>query len=259
VTATAGAVREPGRGGRPRLLSYVGRWGRARRWLPDDARVVVDVGCAFGYGTAALQGRGGSGRRVIGVERDPDHVLEAARRFPHLSVLAGDATALPLEDRSADAVVLLDVLEHLPDPQAAIAEARRVLRTGGAIVISVPHRGPLARIDALNVYPVLRQRFRSWQPLEPADETGPDGHRHFTLAEVEELLGPDFVVDRSARTGLGLTELVHLSLLVVFKGLARWRTGYRATLPLHFLVYLVDDLVPAGPAGYHLTVRARLA
>jgi hypothetical protein len=42
---------------RPRLLSYLGRWGRARRWLPADARRVIDVGCAFGYGTVALAAR----------------------------------------------------------------------------------------------------------------------------------------------------------------------------------------------------------
>jgi SAM-dependent methyltransferase len=241
---------------RRRLLSYVGRWGRARRWLPPEARVVADVGCASGYGTAALTGAGRSRRRVIGVERDPDHLSEAARRFPWLPVVEGDAAALPFEDGSLDAVVMLDVLEHVPDPRAVVAEIRRVLSPGGALVLSVPHRGLFARLDSLNVYPALQRRFPSWQPVEPADETGPDGHRHFALEELEELFGDRFVVDRMARTGLGLAELAHLTLLVTFKGLLRWRAAYRALLPLHFLVYLLDDLVPAGPLGYHLTIRA---
>src|SRR5581483_7826543 len=221
--------------------------------LPDDARVVLDVGCAFGYGTAALAA---GGRRVIGVERSPDHIREAAQRFPWLQVLEGDAEALPVADRSVDAVVMLDVLEHVPDPHAALVEAHRVLRPGGMIVLSVPHCGLLARIDALNVYPALRRRFRSWQPLEPADETGPAGHHHFETEEIRNLLGSGFVVSRTARTGIGLTELVHLALLVAFKGLLRSRSAYRALLPLHLLVYLIDDLIPAGRYGYHLTVEA---
>lgn len=241
---------------RPRLLSFVGRWGRARRWLPENARLALDVGCAFGYGTAALAGTRRSRRRVIGVERDPDHIHEAARRFPWLTVLEGDASALPVEDASVDAVVMLDVLEHVPEPRVLLAEAHRVLRAGGALVLSVPHRGLLAPLDALNVYPGLQRRFPSWQPLEPADETGPAGHRHFTIDELGELLGDRFVIDRTSRTGVGLAELVHLGLLVGFKGLIRSRAAYRALLPLHFLVYLLDDLVPAGRLGYHLTVRA---
>ena len=52
---------------------------------------------------------------------------------------------------------------------------------------------------------------------------------------------------------------MHLTLLVTFRGLLNWRGAYRAFLPVHFLVYLVDDLVPAGPLGYHLTVRATVA
>ena len=58
VSTAAFAVPDDGAPTRPRLLSYVGRWGRARRWLPPEARVVADVGCASGYGTAALTGTG---------------------------------------------------------------------------------------------------------------------------------------------------------------------------------------------------------
>ena len=56
---------------RPRILSYVGRWGRARRWLPEDALRVLDIGCSFAYGSAAIQAGGPEGRVVVGVERDP--------------------------------------------------------------------------------------------------------------------------------------------------------------------------------------------
>ncbi len=50
----------------------------------------------------------------------------------------GDAHALPIRDRCAGTVALLDVLEHIPEPGAVIAEAFRVLRPGGTALISYP-------------------------------------------------------------------------------------------------------------------------
>jgi SAM-dependent methyltransferase len=51
-----------------------------------------------------------------------------------------DATALPFPDGSFNAVALLYVLYHLPDPALALAEARRVLRSGGLVAVAAPSR-----------------------------------------------------------------------------------------------------------------------
>jgi SAM-dependent methyltransferase len=241
---------------RPRLLSYVGRWGRAARWLPDDALRVLDIGCSFAYGCAAIQARGSEGRVVVGVERDPEHLRGAQEHFPWITVLEGDATELPVPDGVADAVTMLDIVEHIDRPEVAIAEARRVVRDGGVLVVSVPHRGLLHRLDALNVYEALRRRRPDWPPLEAATESGGHEHRHFRVSELEALLRPDFEVDRVARTGLGLQELFHLGLLVLRIPLRAERV-IRALLPLHLVIYLLDDLLPLGRFGYHLSVRAR--
>lgn len=243
---------------RPRLVSYVGRWGRARRWLPPEALRVLDVGCCWGYGCAAILARAPVGRIVVGVEYDRDYLEYGRRRFPWITLLHGDAGALPVADRSVDAVLLLDVLEHLTWPEHALSEVRRVLRPGGVVVLSVPHRGPLQWLDALNLYRALRRRRRSLPPLEPITESGGGPHRHFSVGELTELLGPSFVIDRVARTGLGLAELLYLPMLIARAPLRTHRVPPVLQLIYH-LSYLAEDLIPLGPLGYHATVRARLA
>jgi len=241
---------------RPRLLSYVGRWGRASRWLPGDARRVLDVGCAFAYGSAAIAAGGRGDRVVVGVERDRDHLKNAQRSFGWITVLEGDATALPAPDGVADAVTMLDIVEHVDRPEDAIAEARRVIRPGGTLIVTVPHRGLFRRLDALNVYGALLSRRPHWPPLEAATESGGHEHRHFAVDDLEQLLAPEFSVDSVARTGLGLAELVYLAVLLL-RGPLRAPGVARRLLPLHLIVYLIEDLVELGPLGYHLAVRAR--
>ncbi|MGE3817853.1 MAG: class I SAM-dependent methyltransferase [Isosphaeraceae bacterium] len=244
---------------RPRLLSYVGRWGRARRWLPEDARSVLDVGCAFGYGTVAIVAGTESHRWIVGVERDQRNVEIAAERYPWLSMVRADARSLPFLDGTIDAVVSLDVLEHLDDPMAVVEEVRRVLRPGGAFIVSVPQRGILARFDSNNVYSWLRSWFRWFLPLEECEESASGHHKHFNKSELMVLLGNGFVVDRWTGSGLGLAELLHVAIAVVFKGLLRWRGAYMVLRHLYFIAFLLEDLIPSGRFGYTLTVRARAA
>jgi SAM-dependent methyltransferase len=240
--------------GRPRLLSHLGRWGRARRWLPSDATAVLDIGCAAGYGSAAIQGRGASSRVVVGVERDPEHLASARERHPWITVVEGDATSLPVADGVADAVTMLDIVEHLERPQAALAEAWRVLKPDGVLIVSVPHRGLLHRFDALNLYESLRRRRPGLEPLAPATTSGGHEHRHFRVADMEALLAPRFELERVTRRGLGLQELATLGMLAAT---ARRPALVRGLAVAHLALYLIDDLLPLGPLGYHLMVLAR--
>lgn len=114
-------------------------WYRERRHLlgalirgiaPGAA---LDIGAAGGGNTRVLQRAGWS---VTALEYGADGAEVAAERG--LSVVRGDATALPVDDESLDLVVAFDVLEHIPDHDTAVAEVRRALRPGGRFLIAVP-------------------------------------------------------------------------------------------------------------------------
>jgi ubiquinone/menaquinone biosynthesis C-methylase UbiE len=107
-----------------------------QRLLADLRGEVVEVGAGdganFAYYPAAVT-------RVVAVEPDPylrPRALRAAAAVgERLEVVDGDAARLPLDDASVDAVVFCLVLCSVPDLTAALAEARRVLRPDGRLVL----------------------------------------------------------------------------------------------------------------------------
>ncbi|MEW6245965.1 MAG: class I SAM-dependent methyltransferase [Nitrospirota bacterium] len=98
---------------------------------------LVDVGCGMG---ALLKQARDRGWRAIGFELSLEAVAQARAQGLEVYESAWPPCALP--DESADVVVFLNVLDHLPSPFAAIEEARRVLRAGGLLYVRVPN-GPL--------------------------------------------------------------------------------------------------------------------
>jgi SAM-dependent methyltransferase len=95
---------------------------------------LLDVACGSGY-MAAMAAK--SGAQVEAVDFSPNMVDEAMRRFPALSFRLADAEALPFADNTFDAVVIGFGVHHFPFPLRALAEAHRVLRTGGRLGFTV--------------------------------------------------------------------------------------------------------------------------
>jgi 2-polyprenyl-3-methyl-5-hydroxy-6-metoxy-1,4-benzoquinol methylase len=108
--------------------------------VPASARTVLDLGCASGrLGLALLEAA--PGRRVVGVEVDPELAAVAARRLSDVTV--GDLEVLAAEGAELggpfDAIVAADVLEHLRDPWAVVRWAAAQLAPGGVFVVSLPN------------------------------------------------------------------------------------------------------------------------
>jgi SAM-dependent methyltransferase len=95
---------------------------------------VLDVATGPGFIAAAAAGRGA---QVTGLDFSPAMIALARTRQPAIDFREGDAEALPFDAARFDAVVMNFGMLHLARPDAAIAEAHRVLRPGGRFAFTV--------------------------------------------------------------------------------------------------------------------------
>ena len=130
--------------------------------------IICDVGCADAKPKKYLP----DNSRYIGI----DHYKTATNWYKTKPTLFADAQSLPIKDNSIDHFLMLDVLEHLPDPDKSLGDILRTLKPGGTLTILVPFLYPIH--DA----PLDFRRWTHFGLRKAADING------FSLVE-EEAIG----------------------------------------------------------------------
>jgi len=130
---------------------------------------VVDAGCGGGLLSEALAAAGAT---VTGIDMAPA-MLAAARRHMRQSGLAIDyrlITAEALAEREAgafDAVVCMELLEHVPGPESLVTACARLVRPGGDVFFSTLNRTPAARVLAVwmaeRVLGIVAKNTHDWR------------------------------------------------------------------------------------------------
>ncbi len=157
------------------------------------------------------------GALPTGADVSPGMLAEARRRHPGLTFVEADAVALPFEDGAFDACVGGFVLNHLPAPEAAVAELARVLAPGGALALSLWE--PPARNRWLGI---VADALAEVGVRAPADiAAGPDSYRFADRAQMLALL-------RGA--GLGQARVERVSTRVRCAGRRRVLGGHAQRL-----------------------------
>ena len=104
--------------------------------IPVQGRRVLDVGCGLGQYVRRIRSLPAES---YGIDIEEARVREGARQTPGLMLASADA--LPFADASFDVILLNEVIEHVGDERATLAETARVLSPGGHLVIYAPNRG----------------------------------------------------------------------------------------------------------------------
>jgi len=144
------------------------------RHLPISEGRCLDAGCGEGLVSFAISA-GRPGVTLCGTDISATRLARAASRVTASRFVAGDLLSLPWRDGSFDAVVCCEVLEHLPEPGAAVRELYRVVKEHGVLLVTVPDR----------------QRLKWSVCPQCGTKVYKDGHlRSFTPEDVRDLLEP---------------------------------------------------------------------
>lgn len=152
-------------------------------------KLVLVIGCGAGVEVAHLADA--TGATVVGI----DLAVDAAWKRPNVLLLRADAQRLPFRDRAFDAVYCYHVLEHVPQPQQAIAESRRMLPEAGAGYFGTPNRTRFVGYigGRATTWEKIAWNLVDWGRRARGRWSNEQGaHAGFSHAELANLLGASF-------------------------------------------------------------------
>jgi SAM-dependent methyltransferase len=168
--------------GRLMYLRHLFAYEEAARRLPPDA-TVLDIGCGEGYGTDVLAR---AAHKVKGIDRDAGSIAHATAAYGsaacHFQVY--DGGVIPLPSGAFDVAITFQVIEHIVDDAQFVAEASRVVRSGGLCFMTTPNRN--LRL-APGERPWNRYHIREYDPGSLRELLEP----HFSQVEVLGIAGDE--------------------------------------------------------------------
>lgn len=220
---------------------------------PTNGLRCLDLGVDSGAISYMLRKNGGSWKSA---DTDAEAVARAQEMLG-ASVFRIEPSWTPFLDEEFDRIVVVDLLEHLPEDRAITPELHRVLRSSGSLILNVPHDqdGLIRRIGAM-----LGQTYRTHGHKRPG----------YTVADLDSVLGEDFEIERSKTYSKFFSEITDLLVRFALDKSRRTRKmvhhdrkpsrlillAYKLTYSVFWLISKLDYLL-FFQSGHKLLVEAR--
>ncbi|MBI5324210.1 MAG: class I SAM-dependent methyltransferase [Ignavibacteriae bacterium] len=238
-------------------------------WLPEGIDNLLDGGCSYGYGTRFFRKKS---KNVYGIDLNPKHIEIAVKRYTDINFKCCSLEHTEFESNFFDAIVINDVLEHTHDKIQTLNEMHRILKPGGTIIISTPHKGLFTFLDPYNygyylrkcfpwLYKVMYKIIRLIKERTIPKEFNPEHqekHFHYSLRNYKKMLNQsgfsgNFIIEKVFRSGL-LIEVFTMNLESFLKIIIPMRIVRVILKPFYWLSQ-IDYWIPYGKLAYNIAVK----
>jgi O-antigen biosynthesis protein len=125
---------------------------------------VLDLASGEGYGSASLAA---TARQVIALDIDENAVKHARLKYRsvNLHFIAGSIMEMPLSKIGFDVIVCFEAIEHIPNPEKLLNEAKRLLVPGGLFLVSTPNKPEYKKAEPSNPFHIKELTFEEFQAM----------------------------------------------------------------------------------------------
>lgn len=188
----------------------------AFKWVPKGCYNLLDVGCAHAYITRYFLKKA---RNVYGIDVNTEAIEIARKRYPKIKFKVAPAENIPYKKDMFDVVVMLDTFEHTQNEKKSIREIYQVIKPGGILIFTVPHKGLFELLDPGNfsynfsynflfLYKLMYKMIKGEFPRQILNHGERSCmHRHYSLNEIENFFEGKFVINKVRRSGLFIYPL----------------------------------------------------
>ncbi len=160
---------------------------QVKKFMPSPHAVVMEIGCSSGFLIRDLA-NALPDAVLVGADVVKEPLYRLARSLPGIPLIRFDLLKCPLPEQSVDALVMLNVLEHIEDDVGALKNALKLLKPGGSLVIEVP-AGPYL----YDAYDAELHHFRRYSATELKRKLNEAGFRVVRQSHLGFVLYPAFV------------------------------------------------------------------
>lgn len=215
---------------------------------------LLDIGCDYGdFSKEYLK----KAKKVYAIDPNEKVIKIAKQNNKEVIFKVAPAEKLPFPDSFFDVITMTDVFEHVQNEKKTIEEMYRVMKPGGALIFSVPHKGLFQFIDAFNMkfyFPKLYKYFKGKKYNSNIYNETP-WHRHYSLKELKKFFKNKFAIEKEYSGGFLIYPIFWL-----IQGTIYWKLfkqSPKLLLKIHNFISDLDYSINYGKLAFHIVLKAK--